>query len=213
MAGLNILKIRKSVFPYRRKWNPMIYFLSDGKMNEWMTWKMIFQNEGVLVDPAMLLTVNLWITQIIWLSIFKLFELCLKKKKMAIFMLIAKWGYSPVKQCTLYWSHFFIFPKLVFCDEESVVLFDVIDVLGRKKNKKFASVSWVEHYMLSVCLFCVNSVIKIWCSILIVHNDESDISSGFSLICLSIFIGHVYIWRKCICRFTNRRSQLRIKEC
>lgn len=28
-----------------------------------------------------------------------------------------------------------------------------------------------------------------------VHNDESDISSGFSLIRLSIFIGHVYIWR------------------
>lgn len=28
-----------------------------------------------------------------------------------------------------------------------------------------------------------------------VHTDESDISSGFSPICLSIFIGHVYIWR------------------
>lgn len=26
-----------------------------------------------------------------------------------------------------------------------------------------------------------------------VHNNESDLSSGFPLICLSIFIGHVYI--------------------
>ena len=28
-----------------------------------------------------------------------------------------------------------------------------------------------------------------------VNNDESNFSSGLSLIRLSIFIGHVYIWR------------------
>ncbi|KAG7240300.1 hypothetical protein INR49_027111 [Caranx melampygus] len=35
--------------------------------------------------------------------------------------------------------------KIVFCDEESVVRFDVIDVLG--KEKRFASMSYVEHYI------------------------------------------------------------------
>lgn len=53
---------------------------------------------------------------------------------------------------------FFYFSEDVFCDEtESVVLFDVIDVLGRKKNTKRL------HPELSTTsvVFCVYSVIKI----------------------------------------------------
>lgn len=37
----------------------------------------------------------------------------------------------------------FYFPDIVFGDEESVVLFHVFHVL---ENKKFALVSYVEHY-------------------------------------------------------------------
>lgn len=76
-----------------------------------------------------------------------------------------------------------------------MVLFDVIDVLGEKKTQKKQSLHQCPE-LSSTCvlgLFCVNNVITDMMFYIDVHNDESDISSGFSPICLSIFIGHVYI--------------------